>query len=161
VGGRLASGSVPAAGGQPAYTGSTVMAIASASKWLYGAYVVQLRQGQLTDSDIKFLTFRSGYTSFSRCLPGQTVDACVAYQNNGVYSARTDGYFSYGGGHMEKHASLTGLGPADNTGLAAALQVSWAATSRSPTPSRSWPAAWPPALTTTRSSCARSWRASC
>ena len=122
VDGRLASGSVPAAGGVPVYTGSTVMAIASASKWLYGAYVVQWRQGQLTDSDVKFLTFRSGYTSFSRCLPGQTVDACEAYQNNGVYSPRTDGYFSYGGGHMEKHASEIGLGPADNAGLAAALQ---------------------------------------
>ena len=106
----------------PTYTGATVMAIASASKWLYGAYVVQLRQGQLTDSDVKFLTFRSGYTNFSRCLPGQTVDACEAYQNNGVYSARTDGYFSYGGGHMEKHASGIGLGAADNAGLTAAVQ---------------------------------------
>ena len=119
--GRLGSGSVPNSAA-PTYTGATVMAIASASKWLYGAYVVQLRQGQLTDSDVKFLTFRSGYTNFSRCLPGQTVDACEAYQNNGVYSARTDGYFSYGGGHMEKHASGIGLGAADNAGLQAALQ---------------------------------------
>ena len=52
------------------------MAIASASKWLYGAYVVQWRHGQPSDDDVKFLTFRSGYTHFSRCLPGQTVDAC-------------------------------------------------------------------------------------
>ena len=119
---RLGSGSVPSNAGAPTYTGSTVMAIASASKWLYGAYVVQLRQGQLSDEDIKFLTFRSGYTNFARCLPGQTVDGCVAYLNNGVYTAVNDGYFSYGGGHMEKHASLNGLGPMDNAALGAAIQ---------------------------------------
>lgn len=121
--GRLASGSVPANGGQPAYTGATVMPIASASKWLYGAYVVQLRQGALSNDDVKFLTFRSGYTRFSRCLRSQTVDACVAYLNNGTYVPSADGLFSYGGGHMEKHASLIGLGPLNNAGLAAELQA--------------------------------------
>lgn len=120
--GRLASGSVPSNNGNPVYTNSTVMPIASASKWLYGAYVVQLRQGQLTDSDVKFLTFESGYTSFTKCLQDQTVDGCVAYQNNGAYTAANDGYFSYGGGHMEKHASLNGLGPMDDASLAAAIQ---------------------------------------
>ena len=120
--GRLASGSVPSNGGNPTYTSTTLMSIASASKWLYGAYVVQLRQGQLSDSDITFLTFRSGYTHFTRCLPGQTVDECVAYGNNGVHSDITDGLFSYGGGHMEKHASLIGLGSQDNAGLADAIR---------------------------------------
>ena len=119
--GRLGAGSVTGPG-QSTVSDSTVMAIASASKWLYGAYVVQLRQGQLTDTDVKFLTFRSGYTHFSRCLPGQTVDACEAYANNGVYSPAADGLFSYGGGHMEKHASLIGLGAANNATLAAAVQ---------------------------------------
>lgn len=120
--GRLASGSVQSSGGAATYTGSTLMGIASASKWLYGAYVVQRRQGQLSDEDVKFLTFRSGYTYFSRCLPGQTVDECVAYQNNDVYSPATDGRFSYGGGHMEKHAALNGLGPLDSAGLAVEMQ---------------------------------------
>ena len=119
---RLASGSVPSNDGDPTYTGTTLMSIASASKWLYGAYVVQLRQGELSDSDVTFLTFRSGYTRFTRCLPGQTVDECVAYENNGVHSDVTDGLFSYGGGHMEKHASLIGLGPQNNAGLADALR---------------------------------------
>jgi hypothetical protein len=99
------------------------MGIASASKWLYGAYVVQQRQGQLSDEDVKFLTFRSGYTNFSRCLPGQTVDACVAYQRNGEHSDATDDRFSYGGGHMEKHASLNGLGALDSAGLATAMRA--------------------------------------
>jgi hypothetical protein len=121
--GRLASGSVPFNNGSPTYTGSTLMPIASASKWLYGAYVVQLRQGQLSDSDVRFLTFRSGYTNFTSCLSTQTVDECVAYENNGVHSDATEGLFSYGGGHMEKHASLLGLGPQDNAGLADALRL--------------------------------------
>ena len=119
---RLASGSVPANGGQPVYASASVMPIASASKWLYGADVVQRQQGQLSESDVKFLTFRSGYTRFSRCLPSQTVDACVAYASNNIYVPAADGKFSYGGGHMEKHASLNGLGPMDNAALGAAIQ---------------------------------------
>lgn len=118
--GRLASGSVPSS--NPTYTSTTLMSIASASKWLYGAYVVQLRQGQLSASDVTFLTFRSGYTHFTRCLAGQTVDECVAYANNGVHSALADGLFSYGGGHMEKHASLLGLGSLTGAGLADAIR---------------------------------------
>ncbi len=119
---RLASGSVPSNDGDPAYTGTTLMPIASASKWLYGAYVVQLRQGELSDSDVTFLTFHSGYTHFTRCLPTQTVDECVAYEENGVHSDTTDGLFSYGGGHMEMHASLIGLGSDGNANLADAIR---------------------------------------
>lgn len=119
---RLASGSVQTGTGAPVYTSASIMSIASASKWLYGSYVVQRRQGLLTADDIKFLTFRSGYTNFSICLSDQTVDDCVAYQRNGVYSNATDGKFSYGGGHMEKHASLNGLGALNNARLAAEIQ---------------------------------------
>lgn len=120
---RIASGSVNGAAGSTAYTASTLMSIASASKWLYGAYVVQKRNGALTDDDIKFLNFRSGYTDFSTCLQTQSIDGCIAYQNNGVHSAATDGYFAYGGGHMENHASRAmGLGPLLNAGLASELR---------------------------------------
>ncbi len=119
---RLASGSVNAAGNATVYTSSSLMSIASASKWMYGAYVVQKRQGALTAADIKFLNFQSGYTNFSQCLPTQTVDDCEAYQNNGVHSDATDGKFSYGGGHMEKHASLEGLGPMGDAALSTELR---------------------------------------
>ncbi|HQW09455.1 MAG TPA: hypothetical protein PLK05_09785 [Steroidobacteraceae bacterium] len=119
----LASGSVNSTTDPTVYTVDTQMAIASASKWIYGAYVAQLRAGSLTDEDIRFLNFRSGYTSFSRCLPAQTVDECVAYQNNGEYHPVADGLFSYGGGHMEKHASLNGLGPLDNASLASEIRA--------------------------------------
>ena len=78
---------------------------------------------ELSAQDIKFLTFQSGYTSFLACLPGQTVDGCVGFGNNGVYTAANDGRFSYGGGHMEKHASLIGLGPLNNATLAAEIRA--------------------------------------
>ncbi|WP_449370215.1 hypothetical protein [Thiomonas sp.] len=121
---RLASGSVNAAGdtGAPVYTASTLMNIASASKWIYAAYVVQRQGGVLSDSDVSFLHLTSGYTNFSICLPWQTVAGCVDYLGNGVYDPSTAGAFYYGGGHMQKHAEIVGLGPLDNAGLAAEIQ---------------------------------------
>lgn len=119
----LASGSVnaPSDGNTPVYTASSVMSIASASKWIYAAYVVQKQGGQLSASDVSFLHFTSGYVSFGTCLPGQTVDACANYLNNGVLSPNAVGYFSYGGGHMEQHADRIGLGPLDNAALASEI----------------------------------------
>lgn len=59
----LASGSSTQAGGTPV-TAATRWPIASASKWIYGMYVVQKRGGaaNLTLNDIRFLHFTSGYT---------------------------------------------------------------------------------------------------
>jgi hypothetical protein len=102
-------------------TARTPMPYASASKWLYGAYAVQVRQGVLTSTDVQMLTFRSGYTTLTGCEPTQSVDACLATGMNGQYSASTDGRYHYNGGHMQKHASLIGLGSMDNGGLAAAM----------------------------------------
>jgi hypothetical protein len=113
-----ASGAV----GGASYSATTSMNIASASKWLYSAYVVQRRTGVLSSEDIKYLTFRSGYTSFSFCLPGNTVQQCVDRADNGVFTAADDGRYAYGGGHMQKHASMLGLGPLDNAGLAAEIR---------------------------------------
>ncbi len=117
-----ASGSVNTPGGT-VYSASTVMPIASATKWLYASYVAELRGSALTAADIKFLNFRSGYTSFGFCLPGQTVAACVALGNNGDYTAANDGQFFYDGGHMQKHASLNGLGGLDSATLATELRA--------------------------------------
>jgi hypothetical protein len=119
----LTSGSVEIGGGPPTVVATTPMAIASASKWLYGAYVAQKQNGALNAIDIKHLTFRSGYTSFSSCSPGQTVDDCVNAGSNGVYTAARDGFFFYDGGHMQKHASLFGLGALGNAALAAEMQT--------------------------------------
>jgi hypothetical protein len=120
--GALASGSVPNVPA-PAYTAATSMSIASASKWLYAAYVVQKQSGVLSASDIKYLTFRSGYVSFDNCPAWQTVDGCLNWQNNGDYTPGEDGMFHYGGGHMQKHASLIGLGALHSAELAAELQI--------------------------------------
>ena len=124
--GALASGSLePAASpaGAVTYTATTLMAIASASKWLYGGYVAQARGAAgLSADDIKFLTFRSGYTNFSICLQNDTVDSCLARGTNGLYTPATDGKFFYDGGHMQKHASLAGLGAMDNAALSAAVR---------------------------------------
>lgn len=122
--GAKVSGSVEAAGSSVVtYTATTSMAIASATKWLYGAYVTQKRAGALNADDIRFLSFRSGYTSFSICLPGQTVGECAAFAENGHYTAADDGRFAYGGGHMQQHAALDGLGGLDNAALATELRA--------------------------------------
>lgn len=125
---RLAAGSVAASTGQGAIDEATVMNIASATKWLYGAYVAERRNGALTAEDIQYLNFRSGYTSFpiSGCTPTDTVATCVARNNNGVRTPQHVDRFYYNGGHMQKHASLPapgmGLGALDNLTLAAEMR---------------------------------------
>ena len=111
----LASGSVDSSASAITYTANTPMSIASASKWLYGTYVVQKRAGALTPDDYKYLNFQSGYTSFQQCQPDQTVAQCETYEDNGVYTAANDGKFFYSGGHMQKHATLVGLGDMNNS----------------------------------------------
>lgn len=124
----LASGSVNQAGNATTYTAQTPMPIASASKWIYGAYVAERRAGVLTAEDIQFLTFRSGYTSFTTggCDNLDTVGECVARSTNGNFTAAHLGRFNYDGGHMQKHGSLAApgmnLGAMDNAALATELR---------------------------------------
>ncbi|MBL8360931.1 MAG: hypothetical protein JNN18_10615 [Rubrivivax sp.] len=121
---RLAGGSVDSASRGPIYDATTVMNIASASKWLYGAYVAERRGGAITAEDVLFLNFRSGYTNFapSGCDRGDTVAACSARGTSGVPTPANVGLFFYDGAHMQKHASLPApgmaLGTLDNAGLA-------------------------------------------
>ncbi len=125
---RLASASVNQAGNATTYTADTLMQIASASKWLYGAYVAERRSGMLTAEDTQFLTFTSGYTSFAAigdCFASDTVASCVARGDNDVPTPAHVGRFFYNGGHMQKHASLAGgmnLGAMDSAALAAELR---------------------------------------
>ena len=118
----LASGSVGGAAGATIVTAATPLAIASASKWLYGAYVAERRGGALNDDDIRDLTLRSGYTAFLTCLPNQTVQQCEAFARNGDLVAAHVDRFAYGGGHMQRHATTIGLGPLDNAALAGELR---------------------------------------
>jgi len=124
-GARLAAGSVNSASTTTTYNASTPVALASASKWLYAAYVAQKRAGVMTATDVKQLTMRSGYTNmFSLCSATQSVDACLKQNGNDKYSANTDNRFFYNSGHMQKHASASmGLGTRDPKTLASEVQA--------------------------------------
>ena len=112
VNGKLASGSV----GTNAPISSTRMPIASASKWLYAAYAVERRgaAGLSATEDVPYLNFTSGYSNFP--LPtcpgdGGSIDECLAGIRGNLNAAEAAGrLFHYNPGHMEKHASLLGLG---------------------------------------------------
>ena len=125
---RLAGASINQAGNATTYDAHSEMAIASASKWLYGAYVAERRQGTLTAEDVQFLNFTSGYTRFAAigdCFPGDTVGECAARGDNDIAVPAHVGKFYYNGGHMQQHASLPGgmnLGAMDNAALAAELR---------------------------------------
>jgi hypothetical protein len=123
--GALASGT-GGTGALPAPGADTKMSIASSSKWLFGAYAAEIRRGTMTASDIKFLTFHSGYTNFNSCSNDSTVSSCLSEPGavggtNGDYLAATDGHFFYNGGHMQVMASTIGLGPDNNGYLASAM----------------------------------------
>lgn len=118
---RLASGSSTQAGGTP-LTAATKLPIASASKWIYGIYVVQRRGGaaNLTAEDINFLNFTSGYTYMDTSVSRATCSAPASGPNSINYCLTlpsstpgktyashdpdTDGLFFYNSGHEENHA---------------------------------------------------------
>lgn len=121
AGGRLAEGRVGNGGPDAA----TVMPVASATKWLFGAHVAEHRAGSLLPQDIPLLNFTSGYVGFDICLPQQTVAQCQSHQGvlirNGGFDPAQVGRFNYSGGHMQRHAVLLGLGDAGNEALAGHL----------------------------------------
>lgn len=128
----LVSGSV----GGKTYTANTLMPVASASKWMFGAYVVQVRQGKLSVSDIAALNMTSGYTKFGptsciKLLPArrdsQTVSECFMAENrqgghNNDFDAAAVSKFHYNGGHFQKLALEFGLGANNNAALQRNLQ---------------------------------------
>jgi len=124
---EIGNASQPLAGGKAGDSAperGTEMAIASASKWIYGAFVAERRQGQLTAEDVKFLHFQSGYTYFHACRANQSVAACqeALINGRGRQNPATEGRFDYNGGHMQKHAVLMGLGSLGPDGLALAVR---------------------------------------
>ncbi len=138
--GALASGSSTQTGGT-AVTAATKLLLASASKWIYGMYVVQNRGGaaNLSAADVKFLNFTSGYsymdtlTQSATCTAPATgadsINYCLTLPSStpgetyASHNAATDGVFDYDGGHEENHAGqlqpeINGL---DTTQLGAAI----------------------------------------
>jgi hypothetical protein len=108
--GPVASG----AAGRGSVTAGSRMEIASASKWLFGAYVVQTQgfaRVQATPALKDGLRFVSGNTDFKqlRCLGKRTIGACWEAGNGGAEphpDPRTAGRFDYQSGHDQKVAAV-------------------------------------------------------
>lgn len=106
--GALAFGTV--GGSSP--TSTTTMLIASASKWMFGAYLIELRNGALSSNDIAALTMQTGYTNlrYDICLNSETVNECFtathsAGANNDFDSTAVNNFY-YNGGHFQKYAAV-------------------------------------------------------
>ena len=114
--GALASGTY----GTSPPTATTQMNIYSASKWIYGAYVYQLRGGVLSSADLRSVRMSDGYTQTSACILSSTVGACQS--NMGVQSAADVDKFYYASGHFQKHAAVD-LGLASKTRATLATEI--------------------------------------
>ncbi|MFY1830391.1 hypothetical protein ACN47A_31045 [Myxococcus fulvus] len=110
----------------------TVMNLASASKWLYGAYVAEVRGGAVLPGDVPFLNFtsttpvldpsalacRALLTSVHGCNTSSGIDGPLA-----AYPPATPPRFVYQPGHLEAHADYAmGLGGSGVLALASALE---------------------------------------
>lgn len=96
------------------YSANEPIKIASASKFVWGAYVLEKigRDKQPTSEQVALLEMRSGYTRFNplACLFSKSIDACMNARANATRVAADVGYFSYSGGHDQRLAQLLGLG---------------------------------------------------
>lgn len=117
--GAVASGKVSAWGEPDAVDADTQMSIASASKWVYAAMVIE-RDGDVPAAR-RHLNLTSGYSNFrtSNCPVDGTVAQCDPGSRS--FSEAIGRVFHYDGGHMQRHAIDTGLGPLDASGLTAQL----------------------------------------
>lgn len=97
---RLASGTR----GTSPPTATTQMNIYSASKWVYGAYVYQRRNGILNSNDLRALRMLDGYTETKACLLQLTVGAC--YSSMSARDTAAIGNFFYASGHFQQHAAV-------------------------------------------------------
>ena len=93
--------------------------LVSASKWIFGAYVVERAQGKPTPAEIDALTMRSGYDGLNPllCNRNDTVQSCFARGRNATFTPGHVGRFSYNGGHDQKLLIDLGLGRADAEAL--------------------------------------------
>ncbi len=96
--------------GGTTYTVDTVMGIASASKFLFGAYVVERFKDDLGAIDLNAMRMLSGYIGldYTRCLTTTTVNAC--FETADTMTTADVERFYYNGGHFQKYAVDLGLG---------------------------------------------------
>jgi len=107
------------------YGATTEMDIASASKLVFGAYVVQRFSHDFQDLDGNAMRMLSGYVSFeyASCLTSTTVADCFSQGSNATFTAADVGMFDYGGGHFQNYAINLGLGDDDDDALAAEMKT--------------------------------------
>ena len=100
------------------YGPNTSIKIASASKWVFGAYFVQ-KVAQPSAEQVQELEMKSGHTKFNpvKCVFSRTVDGCFTAGDNSTVQAENIGHFSYGGGHSQKLALELGLGGMNSEAL--------------------------------------------
>ena len=101
------------------YQRNTELKIASASKLIFAAYVLEKKQGQLNPSDEKLLQMQGGYDQFNPlpCALRRTVEACSKARSNSQINPKAVGQFSYSGGHAQALALRMGLGSMNSNQL--------------------------------------------
>lgn len=117
---QIGDSSGPLAWGQrgATITASRPLRIASASKWLWAAYVAERRQGKPTPDDVTALTMRSGWIGVNPLRCRGTVADCPG---DGRVAAE-GGRFHYDSGHAQHQAVTLGLGGLDGPALAAEIR---------------------------------------
>lgn len=118
--GAITSGQV----GGTTYAANSHMMIASASKWLFGAYVAEIRGGVLGTDDVRATHMLSGYVSMSDTCGGigATVDSCFHSGGNDTYTAGEVDRFYYNSGHFQKWGDDNGMAAMTASGVATAYQ---------------------------------------
>lgn len=110
-GGPIVSGQV----GGTDYARDTVVEIASASKWIFGAYVVEryggIPGGAAGATIVSALDMLEGHVSFVALLCSLTakVTGCHTIANNDTVDSGKVGYFNYNGGDGQYAAADSGL----------------------------------------------------
>ena len=95
------------------YSNNSEMKIASASKWVFGSYVLEkIGKQELTTTQLQALEMQSGFTrlQYPRCVFASTVNDCFRKGHNGEFDSSEVGRFHYNGGHAQKLAIDLGLG---------------------------------------------------
>jgi hypothetical protein len=102
-----------------AWNSNSQMNIASASKWVAGAFAVQKLNpsfaNPMTTAQINGLRMHAGYISQSdqttECInPGYSIQACGNSGNNSVLTSAAVGKFRYGSGHAQQLLMSMGYG---------------------------------------------------
>jgi CubicO group peptidase (beta-lactamase class C family) len=105
------------------FSASTRIDIASASKMVWGAYVLERFRTQPDKIDLRAMRMLSGHTDFTNCVGAETVSSCCAKRgasggtNCALVASEVD-HYHYGGGHFEAYAMELGLGALDSAELA-------------------------------------------